>query len=158
MKSTIALARPANATPYTALDVVCGQLQIDGLARTYRGNIEANQEIIIVSSRLRWDIAAVPAGMVNFKLHLYSIAPAVIADNAAFDVVAGDRAGYLGSLDLGTPVDLGSTLAIEANNIQKQLVLPATGTLYAYLVTVGGYTPAGNSETGQIDLLAIPAW
>jgi len=55
---------------------------------------------------------------------------------------SGDRSAFLGSLALGTPVDLGSTLYVVVNNIQKQIYYPYGGTLYAYLVTAAAYTPA----------------
>ena len=53
-----------------------------------------------------------------------------------------DRASYLGYVDLGAPVDLGSTLYVETTQVNKQVSVPPTGSLFGYLVTIGAYTPA----------------
>jgi hypothetical protein len=67
--------------------------------------------------------------------------PSALADNDPFDLPAGDRAAYLGSINVGTPVDLGSTLYVAQDGINKQVTL-ASSNLYGYLVTAGAYTPA----------------
>jgi hypothetical protein len=71
--------------------------------------------------------------------------PSALADNAPFDIPSGDRASFLGIVQLGTPVDYGSTLYVEQNVVNKQIKLAGTN-LFGYLVTVAGYTPAANSE------------
>jgi hypothetical protein len=63
-----------------------------------------------------------------------------LGDNAAFDLPSGDRASFLGYVDLGLPADLGSTLYVETNVVNKQLTLSGTS-LFGYLVTNGAYTP-----------------
>lgn len=143
----VAVIRPANATPYTALDVVGGAFELPLMG-------PSAEHIKINSSLLRIDVAAVPAGMTTFRLHLYSVTPpSAIADNAAFDLPVGDRASYLGYCDLGTPVDLGATLSVQADFL-RQVKLAGTS-LFAYLVTTGGFTPAGNSEVYNVGLYAV---
>lgn len=102
-------------------------------------------EIIITSAVLERDASALISGETSYVLHLYSVTPpSALGDNAAFDVPSGDRASYLGSINLGTPVDLGSTLYIATDGINKQITL-ASGSLFGYLVTVGAYTPVAQA-------------
>lgn len=155
----LTITRPANQTPYTANDVVGGALAALTFANfapvTLAGG--AGPQMMITGVQLECDIAAVPAGMVNMRLYLYNVTPpSALADNAAWDLPAGDRASFLGYIDCGTPVDLGSTLYVEANGINKLIALPAASTsLFGYLVTIGGYTPAANSEVYKLTLHAL---
>ena len=52
---------------------------------------------------------------------------------------AGDRASYLGFIDIGVIADLGSTCFVGADNIGKQVKL-LSDKLYGLLVTIGAYT------------------
>jgi hypothetical protein len=142
------VTRPANTTAYSANDVVGGVITFSGLGPAGEGRV-------IVSAALRYDVAAVPAGMANMRLYLYSVTPpSALDDNAAWDLPSGDRAAFIGYVDLGTPVDLGSTLFVQQDNLNKLIKLDgAENTLYGYLVTTGGgYTPAANSETFRVTL------
>ncbi|MFA5172732.1 MAG: hypothetical protein WC426_14310 [Sulfuriferula sp.] len=131
--------RPANTTAYTAGDVVGPALA--ALEFVNVGN--PTTDVIITDADLEIDITAVPSGMTSFRLYLYNATPpSALADNAAFDLPAGDRASFLGYIDLGTPVDLGSTLYVQTSQINRNVKLGATTSLFAYLVTVGGFTPA----------------
>lgn len=97
--------------------------------------------IILTSAELEIDASAIPSGMTSFLLHLYSVTPpSALGDNAAFDLPSGDRASYLGVINLGTPIDLGSTLYVKTDGINSQFKLAGTS-LFGYLVTVGTYTP-----------------
>lgn len=146
----VAITRPANTTAYTANDVVGGAITFPTMGPSGGG------EVRIISAQLELDIAAIPAGMTSFNLYLYNVTPpSAIADNGAFDIPAGDRASFLGKFSLGTPVDEGSTLYIETNNIQKQITVPSGSTVFGYLVTAGGFTPAANSEVYAITLHAV---
>lgn len=142
-KSQPTVTRPANTTAYTAGDVVGGAITFSDMA-----SVAAGRDIIITSAALRIDVSAIPAGMTSFRLHLYSVTPpSAIADNAAWDLPSGDRASYLGYVDIGSPADAGSTLYCQVDSVNKQLRLgSAESSLYGYLVTNGAYTPAGNSE------------
>lgn len=140
--------RPANQTPYTANDVVGG-------AMTFPTMGPNAGRILLTSVQLEIDIAAIPAGMTSFNLYLYSVTPpSAIADNSPFDIPAGDRASFLGKIAMGTPVDEGSTLYIEVNIVNKQIKLAGTS-IFAYLATVGGFTPGAVSEVYVVTLHGV---
>lgn len=146
------VTRPANTTSYNANDVVGGVITFSGLG-------PAGESRRIISADLRYDVPAVPAGMANMRLYLYSVTPpSAIADNGSWSLSSGDRAAFVGYIDLGTPVDLGSTLFVQQDGLNKQVRLaPAENALYGYLITDGGYTPAGGSETFRITLRTVSA-
>lgn len=96
--------------------------------------------------------------MTSFRLHLYSSQPSAIADNAAWDLPSGDRAAYLGYIDLGTPIDVGSTLYVQTvgSNLTMQQVAAISSSLYGYMVTNGGYTPgSGDSFVPSIRSIGV---
>lgn len=150
-KSQPTVTRPANVTPYTAGDVVGGAIPF-----TEAGPF--GQNALITSASLRIDVAAIPAGMTSFRLHLYSVTPpSALADNAVWDLPSGDRDAYLGFVDLGSPADLGSTLFCQVDGVNKQIRLGSSGSVFGYLVTNGAFTPAGNSEVYTPTLHAVDA-
>lgn len=135
----LTITRPANTTPYTANDVVGGALTFPLMG-------PSAGRIMLTSTQLELDISAIPSGMSSFFLALYNVTPpSALADNAPWDLPSGDRASFLGIVQLGSPVDLGSTCYVETNIINKQIKLAGTS-LFGYLVTAGGFTPAANSE------------
>lgn len=132
---SVTVTRPNDTSPYGAADVVGGVITLGNAGPADGG------ELIIVSSELEIDAAAVIASETSYRLHLYSATPpSAFADNTTWDLPSGDRSVYLGFLDMGTPVDLGASLYVAVNNIQKHIQLP-TGTLYAYLTTTAAHTP-----------------
>ena len=142
-----------DTTPYTAGDVVGGSV-LAAAAITIASIGIAGQVARITGSRLSVGLTAVPASMTSFTLHLYNATPpSAFADNAVWDLPAGDVSCYCGSVALGTPADLGSTLYIATSNLNLDVQMGATNDLYAYLVTAGGYTPVGSTAIG-ITLLA----
>jgi hypothetical protein len=90
-------------------------------------------------------------------LHLYDATPpSAIADSSPWDLPAGDRANYLGSINLGTPVDLGSTLYVGTDGVNKQIkCASASTTVYGYLVSVGAYTPTAQVYTVQLHAIGL---
>ncbi len=135
------VTRPANTTAYTAGDVVGGAITFANAGPSGGGSV------IINSADLRIDVSSVPAGMTSFTLHLYSVTPpSALADNAPWDLPSGDRASYLGFIILGTPIDVGSTLFCQATGPGLRQVQLASSSVFGYLVTAGGFTPAANSE------------
>ena len=137
------VTRPADTAAYTAGDVI-GAATDASAAIEFTAIGPVAGAITILDSDLRIDVNAVPVGMTSFRLHLYNITPpSALGDNAAWDLPAGDRASYLGYVDLGTPVDVGSTLFVQsAGTASKQVLMGATSSLFGYLVTNGGYTPS----------------
>ena len=135
-KSTGAFTRPDNTTAYAANDVV-GATEAN---ITFANVLGAAQLFIITGASLRIDAAAIPAGMGGFKLYLFDAAPTAIADNAAFNLIAADRAKLVGVIQIATPVDVGDTLWSQNDNINLNGKLVTTS-LYGVLVTDNAYTP-----------------
>lgn len=146
----VTVTRPANTDAYTAGDVV-GPL---AAAISFPSLGPAAGRIMITSVSLEIDENAIPSGMTSFRLHLYNVTPpSALADNAAWDLPAGDRASYVGFIDLGTPADLGATLFVQTEKVNKQLLLAGTG-LFGYLQTIGSYTPA-SATVHKVTLNAV---
>lgn len=149
--AAVSFTRPANTTAYTAGDAVGAT----AAAITFPTMGPSAKEVLLTGVSLEIDVTAIPSGMSTFRLHLYNVTPpSALADNAAWDLPAGDRASYLGYIDIPTPIDLGSTLYCEWNGVNKQVTLSGTS-IFAYLQTTGAYTPAGNSEVYKATLHAM---
>lgn len=140
--STVAVTRPNDTTAYAQLDV----LSADPAAVIEFANIApaGGGPIVLLYASLVVSEGAVPAGMGQTKLHLYSSAPTAIADNAAYNLPSGDRGKYLGNITLGTPADLGDTLFVEDDYLRKQVVATSSS-IYAIAQTVGAFTPTAQS-------------
>src|SRR5512142_392177 len=112
-RSVATITRPANTTAYTAGDVIGdtnGSAIITLPFAGFRGGFIQPQSV-----RLLIYSGTLPTSMTSLRLHLYSAAPTAIADNAAWDLPAADRAAYIDYIDLPTPTDLGSTLFTTAS-------------------------------------------
>lgn len=138
---SVSVTRPSDTTAYAANDVLGptggGTSGID----FNLGAVSASN-ILITSVALERDVTAVISGETSYSLYLYNVTPpSALADNIAFDIPSGDRASFLGKINLGSPVDEGSTLYVEQNGVNKQVKLAGTH-IFGYLVTVGAYTPA----------------
>lgn len=142
------VTRAANTTAYTAGDVVGGVINFKGFP--------ANADVLITSADLRIDIASIPSGMTSFRMHLYKERPAsAYVDNDAWDLPSGDRDDYIGFVDIGMIVDKGATLYVQNQELRAQIRTGLIG-LFGYLVTVGGFTPASNSEVYRPCLRGYP--
>lgn len=154
---SVSFIRPADTNAYTAGDVL-GASTGATAALTFSGvgRPEASGYHVIRGAELRIDATAVPSGMSFFTLHLYSATPpSALADNAAFDLPSGDRSVYLGSVVIGTPVDLGSTLYVRADNLNVDVELTGTA-LYGYLVSSAAWTPAARTVfTVTLHVMAV---
>lgn len=152
-KSQVTITRPANVTPYNAGDVVGGAFKFVGMPDPDTSG-SGSYSLLLTSVGLAIYVAAIPSGMTSFRIPLYDGKPAsAIADNAAWDLPSGDRAAYLGYIDVGSPADAGSTLYVQADQLNKQILV--TKSLWGYLITNGGFTPAGNSEIYVPSLFAL---
>jgi hypothetical protein len=143
-RTTASIIRPSNTTAYTAGDVIG---DTGGSAIITLANVgPAGGYVLIQSASLVLSDSSVPSGMGAFRIHLYSASPTAIADNAAFDLVSGERASYLGFIELPTPQDLGSTLYTQADYSGRLIKLAAaSSTIYAEIETRGAYTPVSAS-------------
>lgn len=152
---SVSLTRTNDTNIYAAGDVI-GSATGSTAALTFAGLGTASTVIRITNAKLEIDVNAVPSGMTSFRLHLYNVTPpSALGDNAVWDLPSGDRASYLGYVDLGTPVDVGSTLYVQSSGLDFDFKMGSTTSLFGYLVTNGGYTPAA-STVFVITLTAIP--
>lgn len=151
-RSEVVITRPANATAYTAGDII-GTTSSAIHEFTQVGS--AGGDVVVFGAELMIDLSAVPSGMSGFRLHLYSATPTAASDNAAYDLPSTDRALYGGYADFTTPEDLGSTLFSQVRFIYALMQLPSNGTsIFAQLQTVGGFTPT-SGEVYRLRLRTI---
>jgi hypothetical protein len=138
-KSAITVTRPANTTAYDAGDVVGAT----AAAITFTTAGGSGLLGFLSGVSVLWESTALISGMANFRLHLYDVTPpSALADGAQWDLPSGDRTAYLGFVDLGTPVDVGSSLWQQVDKIEKLIKFAAASTtLYGYLVTEAAWTP-----------------
>lgn len=134
------------ATSHVANDVVGGAQEFTAV-----GNSATS--ILITGAELEIDGATAEA--TAWRLHLYSVTPpSATADDGAWDIPSGDRASYLGYIDLGTAVDQGSTQWIETQGINKQVKLAGTS-LFGYLINLTTLTPAAVAHKVNLYTLAV---
>lgn len=138
----VSLTRTNDTNAYTANDVV-GSATGSTAALTFALVGPSAANIRVLSAELEIDATAVISGETSYRLYLYNVTPpSALGDNAAWDLPSGDRASYLGYIDLGTPVDLGSTLYVQSEP-GKDVKLAGTS-LFGYLVTIGAYIPTAS--------------
>jgi len=147
----VSFNRSADTAAYVAGDVIGNS---GGAARQFANVGPSGGSIVITGVQLEIDRLDVPSGMTSYRLYLYNVTPpSALADNAAWDLPAGDRASFLGYVDIDPPVDLGSTLYVEVNSVGKKVKLSGTD-LFGYLVTTGPFTP-GNATTYKVTLHTV---
>jgi hypothetical protein len=134
--------RPNDTTAYTINDVIGDVARGATLIFNFAPIVPASgAEVVIDAVRFEHDTTALVSTEASHAIAFYNRPPpSALADNAAYDVTANDRASYQGVLTVGTPVDIGSTLYVEISNQNKRVSL-LTPNLYAYLTTAAGYTP-----------------
>jgi len=145
-RSVSATFTPA-AAAYTAGDVFDTIKEFAGIGPRGGGFIK------IISTRLVIAHTALVASEGAYTLHLWNAALATpLADNAAHDIAAADRDKYLGSLALGTPVDIGSSLVVSVDNINRLIEVPRGGSIYGHLVNAATITPTAAAR--KVTLIA----
>jgi hypothetical protein len=126
---------------------------VNGAAAEFTSMGPSAGRIMITGAELM--IVGTAAEATAWTLHLYNVTPpSALADDAVWDIPSGDRASYLGKIDLGTAVDIGSTSWIETQGINKQLKLAGTS-LFAYLVNSTTLTPAAVAHTVTLHAIAV---
>lgn len=121
--------------------------------RNVFGAIFLGGELMVTSSRLYGAHTAVIAGETSYDLAVYNAPPAdAHANTAAWDVTAAARDVFQGKIGLGTPVDLGSTIEVETDGINRQITVLPGGISYAELITVGGFTPSAVGQFRRVTL------
>lgn len=131
--SASATFSPAAAS-HTAGDVNGGMLEFKSLG-------SAGSPVMITSSSLL--IVGGTAEATAWRLYVYDSPPvSAYADDAAFDLLTQDQGAFLGLVELGTAVDLGTAQWVEVNGINKQVRRLASGSMWGYLVNLTTVTPA----------------
>lgn len=139
--ASVSLTRTADTNAYGAGDVV-GAATGSTAALEFPDMGPSGRSVRITRAALLISADAVISGETSYRLHLYNVTPpSALGDNAAWDLPSGDRAAYLGYVDLGTPVDVGSSLFVQSGELAMDVKLEAGGALWGYLVTVGPHTP-----------------
>jgi len=137
LAQTTGFSASATFTPAAASHVAN---DCNGAAGTFANMGLSGKRIVVTSATLEIDGATAEA--TAWRLYLYNITPpSATADDGAWDLPSGDRASFLGYVDLGTAVDLGSTQWVETHGINKQVTLAGTS-LFGYLVNLTTLTPA----------------
>lgn len=113
----------------------------------------AGRSVMITSATLEIDGGTAEA--TAWRLHLYNVTPpSALAEDAAHDIPSGDRASYLGYVDLGTAVDAGATQWVETHGINKQIKLSGTS-VFGYLVNLSTVTPAAVAHIVTLHAVAV---
>lgn len=150
----VTLTRTADTNAYTANDVI-GEATGSTAAIAFTVKGRAGQDVMITSTRLMIDASALISGEGSYSLAIYGVTPpSALGDNAAFDIPSGDRAAFARVIDLGTPVDEGSSLVVTQDIINTQVTLQEDGKLYAYLVTDAAYTPT-SARVYRVELQTV---
>lgn len=157
-RAAVDVTRPANQTAYPAGGVI-GTGSGDDAIHTLASIGPSGGFVIIQSIELVIGISAVPSGMTSFRLHFYRTKPTTAAANAsAFDLASADRGAYMGYIDLPAPVDLGSTCFTQVDYPGKLFQLNTGSTsMFVELQTIGGFTPAANSEVYSLRIKTLEA-
>lgn len=154
-RSEISIMRTNDTNNYAAMDAI-GAATGSTAAKEFASIGPAGEVIIIDSASLMIEASALLSGEGAYWLFLYeSIPPSAYGDNAAWDLPSGDRSVFLDKIDLGTPVDLGSTLFVKTDNLNKRVKLASSSSsLFAYLVTNAAYSAQTASRVYKVRLIA----
>jgi hypothetical protein len=97
------------------------------------------QHLRITSATLRINHETIET--TAWRLHLFNVTPpSALADDAAFVLASGDRASYLGYVDISQVLDLVDTQYIDMPALNKQIKLSGTS-VFGYLVNGTTLTP-----------------
>jgi hypothetical protein len=133
------------ASSHTAGDCV-------GAAAEFTTMGNSGKRIMITGASIM--VASGTAVASAWRLHLYNVTPpSAIADDSPFDIASGDRASYLGYIDIPAATDWGSSLYVEVNGLAKPVLLSGTS-LFAYLTNVTTVTLAAVAH--KVTLHAVP--
>jgi hypothetical protein len=95
-------------------------------------------------------IAGGTAVTTTWQVHLYDVTPpSAIADNAVYNLPAGDQSSYLGFFTITQTADTGDAQYAEVNGVGKQIKLRGTS-VFAYLVAVSAITTEAVAHTVTI--------
>lgn len=143
------------AAAYGAVDIFS---VAQAFAFTYSDGtaVQPGSLIRVYSTILKIDATALQASEAGYLLALYSVTPpSAQADNAAWTLASADLPSYLGTLDIGTPVDAGAALFVKTQLSANQDIKLASSvsSVYGELITTPAFTPTAVAR--QVTLLGI---
>lgn len=146
---TVEITREANATPYTAGDVVSAAAATVVPAMAFASFArEAGLGGYIVGARISTDQKSVTP---RIRVHLFNVNTATISgDNLPYRSLYADiskRMGYFDLPAMTTPADTSNST--ESRAIDMTIRFPfvsVTTTIYAVLETLDAFTPSGGSK------------
>lgn len=110
----------------------------DGEILEFETGLAAGSSGIILSSLVTLAAGDVFAGQAGYRLHLFKVAPTVIADNAAFSILVAELANYVGYIDISSLTDFTASCAALDVGHNLDFTLAAADTkLYGQLVCKG---------------------
>lgn len=129
----------------------------NGAAAEIDFNAPSGSRIMITSASLEIDGGTAEA--TAWRLYLFNVTPpSAVADDSPFVLPSGDRASFLGQIDLGTATDMtpanGDTQWVETHGINKQIKL-AGDSVFAYLVNLTTLTPANVAHIVTLHAVAV---
>lgn len=134
------------ATSHTAGDC-------NGAAGTFAFSAISASNIAITGASLEIDGGTAEA--TAWRLYLYNVTPpSATADDGAWDLASGDRTAFLGYVDLGTAIDLGSTQWVEVSGLNKQIKLAGTSA-FGYLINLTTLTPAAVAHIVNLEAVQL---
>lgn len=126
---------------------------VNGGAQEFASMGPSAGRVMITSASLEIDGGTAEA--TAWRLALFNITPpSAVADDGAFTLPSGDRASFLGFIELGTAVDEGDTQWIEVHGINKQIKLAGTS-IFAYLLNRTTLTPANVAHIVTLHTQAV---
>lgn len=142
------------AAAYSAGDVISTAKTLNW--QTIQGEAFTGGILLLLGSTLLAAVNALQSGEAAYRAALYNATPpSAHADNDAWDIPAGDRAAFQRLLELGTPVDIGSSLHVPSDSMNVPLLVAPGGVTYMELVTVAGFTATAAARTVQFLATAL---
>lgn len=149
LRAVGSFARPNDTTAYAAKDVVGPA--VAAVITFPRGGSCIEKAGIIRGAKLLTDSAVITNG--SFRLHLYSVAPVAIADNAAFAHKFADAPFYLGYIDFTLKAEgTGSDIGYEVLGGLALPIIAEGDDIYGVLEATAAYVPTAN-ENFRVELL-----
>lgn len=143
--TTVGLMASATFTPAASSHVAN---DCNGAAGTFALGAVSASSVLITDVSLEIDGGTAEA--TAWRLHLYNVTPpSATADDGAWDLVSGDRTAYMGYVDIGTAVDMGSTQWIKTSGINMMVRLAGTS-IFGYLTNLTTLTPAAVAHIVKI--------
>jgi hypothetical protein len=123
------------ASSHAAGDVVGGAQEFKGFAQSTGSGVQ------VISASLLAETATLET--TAWRVYLFNVTPpSALADDAAFTLASGDRSSFLGYVDIAQLVDVGDTLYVQSDNLNKAIMPGGARKVFGYLVNQTTLTPA----------------